>query len=500
ADRPREGARDPRRPLRRARHAGIRQRLAARGVRPARRPVPRAGCADGRVPGGAACSLDGGAGHLPRPLGTHRGCGVLPEAGAEAASAALDRRRQPRRLPPRRASRRRMARGPEAARGSRDRRRGDPQGGGGRRPRPRGDRHRRERRRAVRRGARRPPPRARAGGRDDRHGAGALLGPHRAGGDRADGGVRAPGRPRATVNKVVGSAAEATADIPDGATLLIGGFGVIQGWPASLIEAVAARGVRALTVIANTPGVGPLSPQLLAERGLVRKLVASYAVYPTQRAPMGDGIMAGRIALELVPQGTLVERVRAGGAGLPAFYTPTGAGTDAARGREERTFDGRRHVLEHALRGDVALVRAHRADRLGNLTYRRGSRNVNPVFATAATRVIAEVDEIVEPGALDPEAVVTPGIFVDRVVRTERPMDAATVLALSRRWGKQWDLEVRERQVGPRGIPPDLMARKVARLLRRGEYVNLGVGLPTLVSTHIEAAQEITLHSENGML
>jgi 3-oxoacid CoA-transferase len=281
---------------------------------------------------------------------------------------------------------------------------------------------------------------------------------------------------------------------------LLGGFGVIQGWAASCILALAERGPRALTVIANTPGVGPLSPQCLAERGLVRKLVASFAVYPTQPAPMGDGIKAGRIALELVPQGTLVERVRAGGAGLAAVYTPTGVGTEAAVGKDVRVFDGRRYVLERAIRGDVAIVRAHRADRHGNLTYRRGSRNFNPVFATAARTTIAEVDEIVEPGELDPETIVTPGIFVDRVVATENPLDAPTLLALSRRFGKQWDLEARERPIGPRGLPPDLMARKVARLLRPGEYVNLGTGLPTLVSDHLEPEQAITLHSENGML
>ena len=296
------------------------------------------------------------------------------------------------------------------------------------------------------------------------------------------------------------TAAAAVADIPDGATILVGGFGVIQGWPASLLEATAARGTRALTVVANTPGVGPYSPQLLAEHGLVRKLVASFAVYPTQRAPMGDGIVAGRIALELVPQGTLVERVRAGGAGLAGIYTPTGVGTETAAGKEERVFDGRRFLFERAIRGDVALVRAERGDRHGNLTYRRGSRNYNPAFATAARTTIAEVDEIVEPGGLDPETIVTPGIFVDRVVRTGRPMDPAMLLGLSRRFGKQWDLEVRERPDGPRGIPPELMARRVARLLRPGEYVNLGTGLPTLVSDHIAPDHGITLHSENGML
>ena len=228
----------------------------------------------------------------------------------------------------------------------------------------------------------------------------------------------------------------------------------------------------------------------------MRKLVASFAVYPTQPAPMGDGIKAGRIALESCRRERSSSVRRRGGI---AAATPTGVGTDAA-GKEVRELDGRRYVLERAIRADVAIVRAHRADRHGNLTYRGGSRNFNPTFATAARTTIAEVDEIVEPGALDPETIVTPGIFVDRVVRTENPLDPATLLALSRRFGKQWDLEARERAVGPRGLPPDLMARKVARLLHAGEYVNLGTGLPTLVSDHLEPAQRITLHSENGML
>jgi 3-oxoacid CoA-transferase len=223
-------------------------------------------------------------------------------------------------------------------------------------------------------------------------------------------------------------------------------------------------------------------------------------MYPKQQTPMAAGIRSGSIELELVPQGTLIERVRAGGAGLAAFYTPTGVGTDAARGREEREFDGRRYVLETALRGDFALIRASRADRLGNLVYRRGSRNFNPAMATAARVTVAEVDEVVEVGGLDPEAVVTPGVFVDRVVACENVLDYAAIRELSRWWGRQYDLEVRERTDGPTGIPPDLMVRRVARLLRRGEYVNLGLGLPTLLSNALDPEQDITLHSENGML
>jgi 3-oxoacid CoA-transferase len=302
------------------------------------------------------------------------------------------------------------------------------------------------------------------------------------------------------MDKVVASARAAIADVRDGATVMVGGFGVVQGWPRSLLDALRDHGARDLTIIANTPGVGPTSPQMLAEAGLVRKLIASYAVYPKQRTPMDAGIRSGRIELELVPQGTLVERIRAGGAGLAGFYTPTGADTEATRDREVREFGGRRYVLETALRADFALVRAATADRYGNLVYRRGSRNFNPVMATAAGVTVAEVDAIVAAGALDPEAIVTPGVWVDRVVRCEQPLDVAALRELSRRWGRQWDLEARERASGPRGIPPDLMVRRVARLLAPGEYVNLGLGLPTLVSNALEPAQDVTLHSENGML
>ncbi|HUI26541.1 MAG TPA: 3-oxoacid CoA-transferase subunit B, partial [Candidatus Kryptonia bacterium] len=269
---------------------------------------------------------------------------------------------------------------------------------------------------------------------------------------------------------------------------------------ASLIAALQAHGSRALTIICNTPGVGPTSPQRLAQSGQIRKLIASFAAYPTRPTPVEAAIKRGEIALELVPQGTLVERVRAGGAGLAAFYTPTSVGTEIARGKEERVFNGRRYVLETALRADFAVIRAARADRNGNLIFRGAGRNFHPIFATAARVTIAEVDEIVEPGMLDPEQIVTPGIFVDRVVRCERPLDVQAIRELSRRYGKQWDIEVRRRTVGPQGIPPDLMARKAARLLRRGEYVNLGLGLPTLISNCIDPADDITLHSENGML
>jgi 3-oxoacid CoA-transferase len=287
------------------------------------------------------------------------------------------------------------------------------------------------------------------------------------------------------MNKIISDAAAAVADIPDGATILVGGFGVLHGWPTTLLEALREQGARDLTLICNIGGVGPTSPQILAEKGQIRKLIASYGAVPKRTTPLDDAIRAGEVELELVPQGTLIERVRAGGSGLAAFYTPTGVGTDLARGKEEREFGGQRFLLETAIRADFALIRAGAGDPHGNLVYKGSSRNFNPLFATAAEVTIAEVDDVVAVGDLDPEAVITPGIQVDRVVRCERQLDPEVLRAIAAALGRAMDIQVREREVGPRGIPPDMMALRAARMLRRGEYVNLGLGLPALVSNFI---------------
>jgi 3-oxoadipate CoA-transferase alpha subunit len=209
-------------------------------------------------------------------------------------------------------------------------------------------------------------------------------------------------------------ARDALADVPDGVTVLIGGFGM-AGMPVALIDALIDNGATGLTVVSNNAGNGDTGLAALLARGRVRKLVCSF---PRQHDSwVFDRLYRSeQIELELVPQGNLAERLRAAGAGIGAFYCPTGVGTPLAEGKEAREIDGCTYVLEHPIRGDVALVAAHIADRAGNLVYRRTARNFGPVMATAATTTVAQVNEIVPVGYLDPEHVVTPSIYVDRVV------------------------------------------------------------------------------------
>jgi 3-oxoadipate CoA-transferase, alpha subunit len=214
--------------------------------------------------------------------------------------------------------------------------------------------------------------------------------------------------------QVVATPAEAVAGIGDGATVLVGGFGM-AGMPVHLIDALIDLGVGDLTIVSNNAGNGDTGLAALLAAGRVRKVVCSF---PRQSdSYVFDALYrAGKIELEVVPQGNLAERMRAAGAGIGAFYCPTGVGTPLAEGKETRTIDGRDYVLEYPIRGDVALIGAHVGDRMGNLVYRKTARNFGPVMATAATVTIAQVSRIVEIGRIDPEAVVTPGIYVDRLV------------------------------------------------------------------------------------
>jgi 3-oxoadipate CoA-transferase alpha subunit len=210
------------------------------------------------------------------------------------------------------------------------------------------------------------------------------------------------------------SALDAVADIPDGATVLIGGFGP-AGQPVELIEALVESGTRDLTVVNNNAGNGDVGLAALIGAGRVRKVICSF---PRQHDShqFDAKYRAGEIELELVPQGNLAERIRAAGAGIGAFFTPTGYGTPLAEGKEVREIDGRHYVLELPIRADYALVKAHRADGVGNLTYRKTARNFGPIMAAAAQTTIVQVHEVVPTGHMDPEVVVTPGIYVDRVV------------------------------------------------------------------------------------
>ncbi len=215
------------------------------------------------------------------------------------------------------------------------------------------------------------------------------------------------------MNKVYASALEAVADIPDGAMLMAGGFGLC-GIPENLILALRERGVRDLTVVSNNCGVDDFGLGLLLQTRQIRKMISSYV---GENKEFERQFISGELEVELCPQGTLAERIRAGGAGIPAFFTATGFGTKVAEGKETREFDGRAYVMERSLFADFAVVKAWKADTHGNLVYRKTARNFNPMMATAARVTIAEVEEIVQPGELDPDAIHTPGIFVQRIVK-----------------------------------------------------------------------------------
>jgi 3-oxoadipate CoA-transferase alpha subunit len=216
------------------------------------------------------------------------------------------------------------------------------------------------------------------------------------------------------INKFVQNMADAMAGIRDGAVVLLGGFGSI-GQPAALIDGLIEQGAKELTVVSNNAGVGRTGLARLLDLGRVRKIVCSF---PRTADPVvfEELYRAGRIELEIVPQGTMAERIRAAGAGIPAFFTATAVGTKLAAGKEEREIAGRKYLLENALGGDVALVEAWEADRWGNLTYRSSARNFNPIMATAAKLTIAQAQHAVDLGALDPEKIVTPGVYVTRVL------------------------------------------------------------------------------------
>src|SRR5438067_13198667 len=217
------------------------------------------------------------------------------------------------------------------------------------------------------------------------------------------------------MNKVVGSADEAIQDIFDGATIMVGGFGLC-GIPENLIRALVRKGVKNLTTVSNNVGVDGFGMGLLLAAGQIRKHIGTYV---GENKLLEEKVLKGEIELDLMPQGTFSERIRAAGAGIPAFFTPTGVGTIVAEGKETREFNGRTYVMERALKADFALIKAWKGDKWGNLVYRKTARNFNPMMATAAEVTIAEVEHIVEVGELEPDLVHTPSIYVKRIFQGE---------------------------------------------------------------------------------
>ena len=307
--------------------------------------------------------------------------------------------------------------------------------------------------------------------------------------------------------KVFPSAALALADITDGAILMLGGFGIC-GIPEESVQALVDKKIKNLTCISNNGGDDQVGIGLLLENKQVKKMIVSYV---GENEEFEREILQGEIEFELIPQGTLAERIRCGGAGIPAFFTPAGVGTEVAMGKETRLFDGKTYLMEKALQADFALIKAWRGDPDGNLIYRGTARNFNPLMATAGKITIAEVEELVPLGALDPNEIHTPGIYVQRVFEV-KPTIAKVQLALQQRQSgttvhptsmqnaPSQMLVKKDLSITKEEPIKNLIAKRIAQEIQAGDYVNLGIGIPTLVANFIPVEKHVILQSENGLL
>lgn len=302
------------------------------------------------------------------------------------------------------------------------------------------------------------------------------------------------------INKVVEGAAVAVADIKDGAILMLGGFGLC-GIPENCIEALVEKGVRQLTCISNNAGVDTFGIGLMLQQRQVKKMISSYV---GENKEFERQLLSGELEVELIPQGTLAERVRAGGAGIPAFFTPAGVGTEVAEGKEVREFNGKKYLLESWLRADFSIVKAWKGDTSGNLVFRGTARNFNQMMAAAGKVCIAEVEELVPAGELDPNEVHVPSIYVQRIFEGknyEKRIEQRTVTPSASNGGVSVltpPSDGTPRGVG--GLDKFGIAKRIAKELRDGYYVNLGIGIPTLVANYIPEGINVVLQSENGLL
>ena len=300
-------------------------------------------------------------------------------------------------------------------------------------------------------------------------------------------------------NKVISGAEEAVADIQDGAILMLGGFGLC-GIPENSISALLEKGVKNLTCISNNSGIDDYGIGLLLKSKQVKKMISSYV---GENKEFERQLLSGELEVELTPQGTLAERIRAGGAGIPAFFTPAGVGTEVAEGKEIQEFDGKKYVRESWLKADFAIIKAWKGDTAGNLIFKGTAQNLSPMMAAAGKITIAEVEELVPTGSLDPAQIHTPGIYVQRIFQGknyEKRIEHRMVTTSESNLKPLNKASLSVIATGAVGLDKNQIAKRIAHEVKDGYYVNLGIGIPTLVANYIPDGINAVLQSENGLL